>query len=72
VDWVLHCGDELVPIEVRWSEAPSSADVRHLGVFLKEYPAAKRGYVICRTPRRFQLSPNILALPWKELATLLE
>jgi predicted AAA+ superfamily ATPase len=72
VDWVLHRGDELVPIEVRWSEAPSSADVRHLGVFLKEYPAAKRGYVICRTPRRFQLSPNILALPWKELATLLE
>ena len=72
VDWVLHRGDELIPVEVKWSEAPTAADARHLGIFLREYPAAKRGYIVCRTPRRFQLTPQVLALPWQELMSVLE
>ena len=71
VDWVLHRGDDLIPVEVKWSQAPTAADARHVAVFLKEYPAAKQGYVVCRTPRRFQLAPQVIALPWRELPFVL-
>jgi len=36
-------------------------------VFLKEYPKAKRGYVVCRTLRRYALTERIEAIPWQEL-----
>lgn len=71
VDWVLDFGDRLLPIEVKWSEAPSARDARHLALFMKEYPRAKRGYVVCRTPRPFKIAPGVEALPWRELGGVL-
>lgn len=71
VDWILHRGEELIPIEVKWTEGPSGRDTKHLGVFFKEYAAAKKGYVICRTPHPVQLSPSVLALPWQDLPRVL-
>ncbi len=71
VDWLLRRGAELIPIEVKWSETPSEKDAKHLKTFFNEYPEAKKGYVVCRTPRPVQLSPNILALPWQELPRII-
>ncbi len=72
VDWVLQSDGRLTPIEVKWSTAPSLRDTRHLEVFLREYPAAKRGYIICQTPRRFKLSASFEAIPWQDLPSLID
>ncbi len=70
VDWVVSSADTLIPIEVKWTASPSVSDARHLEVFLKEYPQAKRGYIVCQTPRRMKLGAAIEAIPWQELPSL--
>ena len=67
VDWVLDFGGTFVPIEVKWTDAPSLADARHLRTFLAEYPTFGKAYIICRSPLRIKLSHDITALPWQTL-----
>jgi predicted AAA+ superfamily ATPase len=68
VDWVVVAGDKLLPIEVKWSEAPTDRDARHLQVFMAEHKAAAAGLIVCRTPRRFKVSDKVTAVPWTEIA----
>lgn len=68
VDWVLDEDDLYTPLEVKWTENPTSSDIRHLEVFLSEYKTAKSGFLICRVPRRVKLRENIIALPWQHLS----
>ena len=72
VDWVLTREDHCLPIEVKWSDAPTSTDARHLETFLREHRNVHRGLVICRTPKRFQLARGIVALPWQEIPSVIE
>lgn len=67
VDWVVDTKDEYIPIEVKWTDAPTQHDARHLKLFMSEYEEATCGYVICQTPRKMKLSENIYALPWQQL-----
>jgi predicted AAA+ superfamily ATPase len=69
VDWVIDNQGELIPIEVKWKENPSERDAAHLKVFFQEYNA-KKGFVICRTPRPFAITKDITAIPWFEMANL--
>jgi predicted AAA+ superfamily ATPase len=71
VDWVLDTGREYIPIEVKWTDAPTASDSRHVGVFLSEYSKARRGYVVCRTPRTVELSDAVRAIPWRKLPEVL-
>lgn len=70
VDWILEGEDLWLPVEVKWSDAPTERDTRHLRTFLSEYPKAREAVVVCRTPRRFKLAPNITAVPWQEIPKL--
>lgn len=70
VDWVLDLDDRLIPIECKWSEAPSARDARHLLTFLAEHASADRAYVVCRTPRRFSIAPRVEAVPWQNLSEI--
>ena len=72
VDWIIDEEGQYTPIEVKWTETPAAGDARHLKCFLSEYPTAKRGYVVCRTPRRVNLGHGILAIPWQELAVVMK
>ncbi len=72
VDWILQAEDRWLPVEVKWSEAPAAREVRHLEVFLSEYPKAREALVVCRTPKPFKLGPEITAVPWQEIPGLLE
>jgi len=72
IDFVLTSGDELIPIEVKYTDKPNLDDARHLKKFLEEYSAAQHAYVICRVPKRLKLSGNITALPWQDIHTLFE
>jgi len=70
VDWVVDADGVYTPIEVKWTENPSSADIRHLKVFLSEYKTAGLGYVVCRVPREAKLSDRIFAIPWQSIAEI--
>jgi len=70
VDWGIVAGDRWLPIEVKWSEAPSERDTRQLETFLAEYPKAHEGIVICRTPRRFKIGRKTTAVPWHDIPSL--
>lgn len=70
VDWVLAGEERWLPVEVKWSESPGLRDASHLQTFLAEYPKAREGIVVCRTPKPFKLAREITAVPWQELPTL--
>jgi predicted AAA+ superfamily ATPase len=72
VDWVLTRDGRSLPVEVKWSDAPTARDVRHLETFLHEHGSARHGLVVCRTTRRFQLARNIVALPWQDIPAVIE
>lgn len=72
VDYVLDWNGQYIPIEVKWSEQPSIGDARHLKKFLAEYSNTKQGYIVCRTPRAFEITDNIIALPWQEIMTIFD
>lgn len=72
VDWVVTANNQYIPIEVKWTKAPTLKDARHLELFMQEYPQAKKSYIVCRAPNAIQLKKNITALPWQELHTLFD
>lgn len=72
VDWVLTSEDRWLPIEVKWSEAPTVRDARHLETFLAEYSKAREAVVVCLTPKPFKLGAKIIAVPWQEIPALAE
>ena len=66
VDWVVDRDGRYTPIEVKWSDKPTASDARHLACFLREYPTADLGYVVCRAPRKMKLGERLLAVPWQD------
>lgn len=65
VDYIIEQGDELIPVEVKWTERPTPKDARHVRAFLRELPErAKTGWVICRCLHPMRLDEGITALPW--------
>ena len=68
VDVILETPDKIIPIEIKWTQTPDKNDTRSLETFLDLYAKyADRGFVICRTPHRQQLSRRITAIPWQEI-----
>lgn len=72
VDFVIEREHHYIPIEVKWTDQPNQTDVKHLEKFMSEYSEALQGYIICRTPQRYQITKNITALPWLEIEKLFE
>ena len=71
VDWIIDKDGIYTPVEVKWTENPAPADIRHLKVFLSEYPSAEAGYLVCQVPRRTKLGDKIFALPWQSVDELI-
>jgi len=67
VDWIIDQPDRLIPIEVKWTDAPSKDDAKHLKLFINEYKQAEKGYIICRTPNTMKISDQVTAISWKNL-----
>lgn len=72
VDWLLKWNDQLLPIEVKWTETPSIKDARHLSLFLRDYPEAKKAFVVCRVAKPQMLGEGIEAISWRDLYERLE
>ena len=71
VDWVIDDNGAYTPVEVKWTDHPTPSDIRHVEVFLDEYPSATTGYLVCQAPRRVKLSERVVALPWQSLDELI-
>ncbi|OGO93461.1 MAG: hypothetical protein A3F41_01085 [Coxiella sp. RIFCSPHIGHO2_12_FULL_44_14] len=72
VDLIIQSDHEWLPIEVKWTAHPTAKDIRHLQLFMREYPEARRAVVVCRAPFRREIEKNILAIPWQEWPKFLE
>lgn len=67
VDAIVETPDEVVPVEVKWTEHPSPRDAQHVETFLRLHSEiSHHGYVVCRCPERQQLTATITAIPWNE------
>ena len=64
VDYVIDTGNNLVPIEVKYTDQPGLKDAKHLNIFLKEYPRADKGYIVCRCPRPVKIEKQVIGMPW--------
>lgn len=64
IDFIVEIDGRMIPIEVKWTDRPTSHDARHLREFLKEHPQAEQGFVVCRCPRPAKLDERIQAIPW--------
>ena len=72
VDYVVAGGGRLVPLEVKWTDAPREPDARHIRSFQAEYAeSSTEGYIICQAPRPMRLCPGVTALPWMALPEVL-
>ncbi len=67
IDWIVEVKDRYIPIEVKWTTAPTEQDTKYLKIFLNEYPKAKKGFIICRTPHPMKIDKNLYALPWDRM-----
>ena len=67
LDAIVETPEETIPLEVKWTDSPSPRDARHIETFLDLHRAlAQRGYVVCRCPRRQQLTERVVAVGWEE------
>lgn len=65
IDYVVEHRGKIIPIEVKWTERPTSADARHVAKLCEEKPRqAPHGYVVCRCARPMRLDDHVTALPW--------
>ncbi len=65
VDFIVETENELIPVEVKWSENPSLKDARHLTAFIAEHAEkCTRGYIVSRCPYVLALNDKITAIPW--------
>lgn len=65
VDAIVETPDEVIPVEIKWTDTPQRKDIRHLERFLELHQdLANRGYLVCRVDKTRKLSGKILAIPW--------
>ena len=70
IDWVIEQENTFIPIEVKYTDKPSINDAKHLITFLKEYPQAKKAYIVCQTKNPVKITASITAISWQELSSL--
>lgn len=65
VDFIVDRGEQLTPVEVKWTDNPSPSDARHIVAFLREHArAASHGFLICRCQEPQRIHEQVTALPW--------
>ena len=68
VDFIFETTDKDIPIEVKWTESPSTKHIRNIEKFIDLHPErASNGYLVCRISQPQQLSERVLAIPFESL-----
>jgi predicted AAA+ superfamily ATPase len=71
VDWVIMKGKEIIPIEVKYTKNPIQKHFNHLKTFLKEYPQAKKAYVVCLIDEVQKWDSDCYAIPYTDLSNII-
>lgn len=64
VDFVIEHGRRLLPVEVKWTSRPITADAESLLAFLDEHPQAPHGVLVHRGHQIQRLHSRVIAVPW--------
>ena len=64
VDFILEENAQLLPVEVKASQAVNGGEARHLRTFLERHADASRALLLSCDPEIRILSPGIIASPW--------
>jgi predicted AAA+ superfamily ATPase len=65
VDFVVEWRGQLLPIEIKATTRPTTADARHLRSFRAEHPKLSRAGLLLHTGTEItQLADGIIAAPW--------
>ncbi len=65
VDAVIETPEEVIPVEIKWTDSPQIQDIRHLEKFIELHSDfANHGYLVCRVDKPRKLSDRIIAIPW--------
>jgi hypothetical protein len=70
VDLILELNGRLFPIEVKSKVNPSKKDAGGIKSFREAFPNENvaDGLLVCATPQPYQISEDVLALPWHRLS----
>jgi len=66
VDLVIKTDNEIIPIEIKYTDTPQRKHIKHLEIFMEEYKC-KKGFLIGKFTRARKLTENITAIPWNEI-----
>lgn len=66
VDLIIQKEDEIIPIEIKYTNNPQKKHIKHLEIFMEEYKC-KKGYLVGTFTRAMKLTDKITAIPWKEI-----
>jgi predicted AAA+ superfamily ATPase len=72
VDWMVNKGNEIIPIEVKYTKKPEKKHFHHLQTFLSEYPQAKKAYVVCLIDKIQKWDRDCYAIPHSDIGEILE
>lgn len=64
VDFILEENGQLLPVEVKASDAIGAGDARHLATFRERHANSPRGVLLSSDPRIRVIRRGILACPW--------
>ena len=67
VDFVIETPNEIIPVEIKYTNNISPNDANKIEKFINLFPSAKRGFVIANIKREEQLSKNVLAVGWHQI-----
>ncbi len=66
VDLVIKTDNEIIPIEIKYTDTPQRKHIKHLEIFMEEYKC-KKGFLIGKFTRARKLTNYITAIPWSEI-----
>lgn len=65
VDFVVEHNGVYIPVEVKWTEYPTSKDARHVLDFMRDVSGrCDHGYIVCRCPRPMEIAEKVTAIPY--------
>ena len=69
VDFIIQTDEEIIPIEIKFTDVPQDSHIKHLKIFMEEYKQynVKRGFLVGMFSSAMKLTKNIYAIPWDEI-----
>lgn len=66
VDFIIQTDEDIIPIEIKFTDTPQKRHIKHLQIFIEEFKC-KRGFLVGTFSRAQKLTDKITAIPWNEI-----